>query len=66
MKIIDFKVGEGQVSKMYVWDDVRSDAKGVIQLVHGMAEHGERYEDFAKYLCKKGFAVLQDAASKDV
>lgn len=34
--------------------------KAVFQIVHGMAEHGERYEDFAKYLCEKGFAVLVD------
>lgn len=32
--------------------------KAVFQIVHGMAEHGERYEDFANYLCSKGFAVL--------
>ncbi len=35
-------------------------AKAVFQIVHGMAEHGERYEDFAKYLCSKGFAVMVD------
>lgn len=33
-------------------------AKAVIQIAHGMAEHGERYEDFANYLCQKGFAVM--------
>ena len=33
-------------------------AKAIFQICHGMAEHGERYEDFAAYLCKKGFAVL--------
>lgn len=35
-------------------------AKAVFQIAHGMAEHGERYEEFAKYLCEKGFAVLVD------
>lgn len=34
--------------------------KAVFQIVHGMAEHGERYEDFAKFLCQKGFAVVVD------
>ena len=34
--------------------------KAIFQIVHGMAEHGERYEDFAKYLCENGFAVLVD------
>ena len=34
--------------------------KAVFQIVHGMAEHGERYEDFANFLCQKGFAVVVD------
>ena len=34
--------------------------KAVFQIVHGMAEHGERYEEFASFLCQKGFAVLVD------
>lgn len=28
------------------------------QISHGMAEHGERYEEFAASLCEKGFAVF--------
>jgi alpha-beta hydrolase superfamily lysophospholipase len=32
--------------------------KAVLQIAHGMAEHGERYEDFAKYLCEKGIALF--------
>ncbi len=32
--------------------------KAIFQIAHGMAEHGERYEDFAGYLCENGFAVL--------
>lgn len=31
--------------------------KAIFQIAHGMAEHGERYEDFAKFLCKNGYAV---------
>ncbi len=34
--------------------------KAIFQIVHGMAEHGERYEEFANFLCQKGFAVLVD------
>ncbi len=33
------------------------DIKAVFQIVHGMAENAERYEDFAEYLCDKGYAV---------
>ncbi len=32
--------------------------KAIFQVAHGMAEHGERYEDFAKYLCENGFALF--------
>lgn len=35
-------------------------AKAIFQIAHGMAEHSERYEEFAAYLCSKGFAVLVD------
>ena len=36
--------------------------KAVFQIVHGMAEHGERYARFAKKLCEHGYAVFaQDA-----
>ncbi len=31
---------------------------GVIQIIHGMAEHSDRYLDVANYLCTKGFAVV--------
>ncbi len=31
--------------------------RGVVQMIHGMAEYAERYEAFAEYLTKKGFVV---------
>ncbi|MBN2049716.1 MAG: lysophospholipase [Spirochaetales bacterium] len=31
--------------------------RGVVQLVHGMAEHKERYKGFAEFLTGEGFAV---------
>lgn len=31
--------------------------KAVVQINHGLAEHSERYIDFANFLCSKGFAV---------
>ncbi len=31
--------------------------RGVVQLVHGMSEHVERYAPFAQRLCEQGFAV---------
>lgn len=37
-----------------------NEVKAIFQITHGMAEHGERYEDFASFLCSKGFAVFVD------
>lgn len=31
---------------------------GVVQICHGMAEHIERYDDFARFLNKNGFIVI--------
>lgn len=33
-------------------------ARGLIHIVHGMAEHIERYGDFAEFLSENGFAVV--------
>jgi alpha-beta hydrolase superfamily lysophospholipase len=44
---------------VYSWlpdHDVR--IKGVLQIVHGMAEHAGRYHDFAKHLTTHGYAVF--------
>ncbi len=35
-----------------------SEIIGIIQIIHGMAEHSDRYLDVANYLCTKGFAVV--------
>ncbi len=40
------------------WAPSDTDPKAIFQISHGMAEHGERYSDFAAYLCSKGFAVF--------
>lgn len=42
------------------WAPAQEPPVAVFQIVHGMAEHGERYEEFARFLCEKGFAVLVD------
>lgn len=34
--------------------------KAVLQLVHGMAEHIERYEDFAAFMTEHGYLVVGD------
>lgn len=39
----------------YTPDD--GNVRAVVQIVHGMAEYVERYEEFAQFLVEKGFAV---------
>ena len=34
------------------------DVKAVLQIVHGMAEHIERYDEFGRYLAERGVAVV--------
>lgn len=36
----------------------KKDITGIISVVHGMAEHTDRYIDIAKYLAEKGYAVF--------
>jgi len=40
-----------------VWKPANKSPKAAVQIVHGMAEHGERYEGFALALCAAGFDV---------
>lgn len=34
--------------------------KAVVQIIHGIAEHVERYDDFARYLTAQGYAVVAE------
>lgn len=54
---IPSKTGIGNVFAR-CWAPADRGVKAVFQIAHGMAEHGERYEDFANYLCSLGFAVF--------
>lgn len=42
-----------------LWDDVEAPI-GVIQLLHGMSEYAGHYDEFAKYLNKRGYIVFAD------
>ena len=41
-------------------DPGTEDPKAVIQIVHGMAEYIDRYDDFARYLVGRGFVVCAE------
>lgn len=48
--------GKGQLH-CCKWDDV-AEIKGVVQIVHGIAEHVSRYDPLAEFLNEKGFVVV--------
>ncbi len=41
----------------YTWADVAGEPTGVVQIAHGLAEHGQRYDRFARALNAAGFVV---------
>lgn len=41
----------------YVWEP-EGEIKGVVQIVHGIAEYMPRYDDFARFLNSKGLVVV--------
>jgi len=41
----------------YTWAEVSGKPAGVVQIAHGLAEHGERYDRFARALNAAGFLV---------
>ena len=42
----------------FIWRNENcSSPRGIVQIVHGMAEHIERYDDFARFLANHGFVV---------
>jgi len=57
-KTESIKSKDGKAIHYFQWtpNDFHS-IKGVVQIVHGLAEHAIRYERFAKALIKEGYAV---------
>lgn len=42
----------------YIWrPEAEMEIRGVLQLVHGFAEHALRYSDFAKFMTRQGYVV---------
>lgn len=59
MKKIELKAFDGTMIGIDLWDEVES-PKACVQIAHGMAEHPDRYDDFAKFLNAKGYIVAGD------
>ena len=40
------------------WEPEDKPVKAVVQIAHGVAEYGKRYDDFASFLCENGYVVV--------
>lgn len=56
MKEKVFVARDGKNLSLYVWDDVPAPICAV-QIIHGMGDCGNRYDEFASFLNKKGIIV---------
>lgn len=52
-----FTASDGKEIYVHTWFDVVN-PKGLVQLIHGMGEHGKRYENFARFLNQQGYLVF--------
>lgn len=52
-------VSSTAVNKIHccIWQDDEQAYKGIFQIAHGVSEHIERYDEFARFLASKGFIV---------
>lgn len=57
MEILDFVAADNHVIKFRRWLP-EGTPKAVLLIFHGMAEHSERYSDYAEFMNRQGFAVL--------
>lgn len=48
---------DGTEIYIHAWIEVK-EARGIIQIVHGMGEHGARYTEFARYMNQRGYLVF--------
>ncbi|AIS59656.1 alpha/beta hydrolase [Listeria ivanovii] len=58
-KQIKLKAVDGLDLHLHIWNEVENPV-GIVQIVHGMAEHGARYGHFAERLNQAGFIVIAD------
>lgn len=61
LKEWDLTLRDNHKLHMYEWKPTNiKNTIGVVQLVHGSAEHAKRYDDFAKYLVNNGYIVVAE------
>ena len=49
-------INEGKRLELYEWRS--AEPRGILFIVHGMAEHMGRYDGFASYLAERGISVF--------
>lgn len=59
MKRDTFTAKDGKQISYAIWDDAEK-PKAVLQIVHGMVEHVERYKEFAEYMNLNSYIVAGD------
>ena len=57
MKKIQIPSRDGYPLSLHIFE-IDGTPKAVVQIIHGMEEHQERYEDFARFLNEQGFLVV--------
>lgn len=57
-KDIPKAAGHSKAAPTNATDNAANSPKGIVQLVHGMAEHRERYHAFMDYLAEHGYVVI--------
>lgn len=59
MKKLNYTVQSSSGHRLDVnYYDAGEDAKGLVQILHGMEEHKERYDEFAGFLAEQGYCVI--------
>ncbi|MCK4542060.1 MAG: lysophospholipase [Spirochaetales bacterium] len=57
-KEIKLTVSDGKNLQLYLWlPPLSMDPVGMVQVAHGLGEHGGRYRKFARFMSTKGFIV---------
>ncbi|MFW5986333.1 MAG: alpha/beta hydrolase [Halanaerobiales bacterium] len=54
----DFNCRDGTQLHVYKWESKLSATRGAVLIVHGMAEHAGRYDEFASHLTEAGYTVF--------
>lgn len=58
MDVLNFISNDGTKVAYYRWENKSHErVKGIILILHGMAEHAQRYNDFSRYLVSNNFIV---------